>query len=357
MADSTAAASSPPPPAPAGAAATAPDPQQQPEIDVDPDFQDDDADSALGDDNASSTASVSSSIFEYRKIHGRTFHNFGQAKEEYWAPNDETQNEQLDINHHLLTLALNDRLYLAPLENPKKVLDIGTGTGIWAIDFADGFPNAEVIGTDLSPIQPVWVPPNCKFQLDDASQVPWTFHDNSLDYVHIRYMIGCFKDWQSVYREAYRVLKPGGWLEHMECSSSVLSDDGSLPEDSIFSDWKKLFKEAGAKMGQTFEIIDDDKWVGWLKEAGFAHVNQKTIKAPVGEWPKDKRMKQVGQFNQYSLTMGIEGFGLFVLTTVLGWEYNKVQVFMAKMKEALRNRDYHSYVIWGVAWTQKPFDA
>lgn len=29
-------------------------------------------------------------------------------------------------------------------------------------DFADEHPGAEVIGTDISPIQPKWVPPNLK---------------------------------------------------------------------------------------------------------------------------------------------------------------------------------------------------
>jgi hypothetical protein len=28
--------------------------------------------------------------------------------------------------------------------------------GIWAIDFADAFPSAEVLGVDLAPIQPEW---------------------------------------------------------------------------------------------------------------------------------------------------------------------------------------------------------
>jgi methylase of polypeptide subunit release factors len=35
-----------------------------------------------------------------------------------------------------------------------NVLDFATGTGMWAIDFADKYPAASVIGTDLSPIQP-----------------------------------------------------------------------------------------------------------------------------------------------------------------------------------------------------------
>ena len=37
----------------------------------------------------------------------------------------------------LLTLyevAMRGNLYLAPITNPKRVLDLGTGTGIWAMD-------------------------------------------------------------------------------------------------------------------------------------------------------------------------------------------------------------------------------
>jgi len=54
---------------------------------------------------------------------------------------------------------------LLPL--PERVLDVGTGTGtgtgIWPMDFADEYPSAVVVATDLSQIQPSWVPPNAKF--------------------------------------------------------------------------------------------------------------------------------------------------------------------------------------------------
>ena len=55
-----------------------------------------DNDSAYGDDAASSTASLSTSILRYRTIHGRTFHS-DKGNADYWTPNDERQNESMDI--------------------------------------------------------------------------------------------------------------------------------------------------------------------------------------------------------------------------------------------------------------------
>lgn len=68
-------------------------------------------------------------------------------------------------------MTMDNKLHLAPLTNPQNVLDIATGTGIWAIEFgklvlfakiffssfiiAQQYPTATVLGTDLSPIQPL----------------------------------------------------------------------------------------------------------------------------------------------------------------------------------------------------------
>lgn len=72
---------------------------------------------------------------------------------------------------------MNRKLFLSPLGNTpqiQNVLDLGTGTGIWAIDFADQHPSANVLGVDLSPIQPSWIPPKLKFEIDDYEQT-WTW--------------------------------------------------------------------------------------------------------------------------------------------------------------------------------------
>jgi 2-polyprenyl-3-methyl-5-hydroxy-6-metoxy-1,4-benzoquinol methylase len=66
-------------------------------------------------------------------------------------PTDETEQDRLDLHHELMRLVWDGNLHEAPLKEPLRILDIGTGTGIWAIDMADKFPNAEVIGTDITP--------------------------------------------------------------------------------------------------------------------------------------------------------------------------------------------------------------
>jgi hypothetical protein len=69
-------------------------------------------------------------------------------------------------------------------------------------DVADAYPQTEVIGVDLSPIQPQLVPPNCKFEIDDVSS-PWTYPPNYFDLIHIRALLGSLEDWPQFYKECY----------------------------------------------------------------------------------------------------------------------------------------------------------
>lgn len=62
--------------------------------------------------------------------------------------------ERLDIKHHVMMLLCGGHLHLAPLPSPGRILDIGTGSGIWAMQMAEQYPESMVIGTDLSPVQP-----------------------------------------------------------------------------------------------------------------------------------------------------------------------------------------------------------
>ncbi|KAF3358749.1 hypothetical protein VdG1_05303 [Verticillium dahliae VDG1] len=123
---------------------------------------------------------------------------------QYLLPNDDKEQDRLDLTHHVFSLTLHGELCISHLENPRRILDLGTGTGIWAIDAGDQFPAAEVIGTDLSPIQSSWVPPNVRFEVDDAT-LPWTWPRDHFDFVHARTLGGAIKDWPTLLRQL------GGW--------------------------------------------------------------------------------------------------------------------------------------------------
>ncbi|PNH60889.1 hypothetical protein VD0002_g6812 [Verticillium dahliae] len=265
------------------------------------DQEESDIDSDEGIDNesfVSSTASLTSSMLEYRQLHGP---------------------------HHFITLLLGDKLYEAPIDEPKRVLDVGTGTGIWAIDVADAHPAAEVTGFDISPIQPFWVPPNCKFHIDDA-QLEWTYPPASFDLIHIRALYGSIADWPKLYGEAFKALKPGGYLENFEFTISLCSDAPSVRDDP-----KHVFKQWGQKR--------------YMEQAGFENIVVKDYRLPCGGWSSDPRLKEVGIYNLAFLEESLEGFALFLLKEIMGWEYIEILLLVANMRKAIRDVKLRPYYI------------
>jgi trans-aconitate methyltransferase len=103
--------------------------------------------------------------------------------------------------HAMMFLLYDGKLYLAPIWNPHSVLDIGAGSGIWCIDFADIHPSAEILGVDLSANMPTYVPPNVRFEVDDLED-GWTF-SFPFDYIHSRYMAGSIKDWPRLMNQCF----------------------------------------------------------------------------------------------------------------------------------------------------------
>jgi SAM-dependent methyltransferase len=115
--------------------------------------------------------------------YGRRYHAFND--DAYWLPNDEEEISRLELQHIVWLLCLKGRLHIAPVpQDIQRVVDLGTGTGKWAIEFADSHPSAQVIGTDLSPIQPSFIPPNCSFIVENVED-DWIFRE-PFDYIHSR---------------------------------------------------------------------------------------------------------------------------------------------------------------------------
>ncbi|KAI0450561.1 S-adenosyl-L-methionine-dependent methyltransferase [Xylaria acuta] len=313
----------------------------------------DDNDSAYGDDNASSTASLSASILEYRTVHGRTYHS-ERGNAQSWNPNDAQHDESMDILHHVSTLMQDGRLTMAHIdENVQKVLDVGCGTGIWAIDFADRYPHAEVVGVDISPSQPQWIPPNLKFEIDDITQ-PWTYASNSFDYIHMRWLIGAIPNWYTLFREVFQALKPGGIFESKESSAIIRSDDGTVPYGSAMDQWGRVFSEAGRKFGRTFQPVEDNIQVLAMEAAGFVDIKVYNMKTALGPWAADRKHKEIGQYARLALEQDTEGFIMYMWTTILGWTREEIAVYAAHLRRELRSPNHHAYYPQRVVVGRKP---
>lgn len=234
-------------------------------------------DSGLGSDiDSIESTSLASSIYGYRYENGRRYHAYREGA--YLMPNDAQEQDRLDLHHHIYRLGLNGALHRAPLSpDIKRALDFGTGTGIWAIDFADERPGCQVIGSDLSPIQPEWLPPNLKFYVDDIeSDWTWAPHE-AFDYIHGRGMGGSVGDWALLYSRVKEHLKPGGWLEMQEYEAWISSeDDPELTKAPNVKHWQELVDEASSRFGKRMNVAQYQKQ--WIEEAGFEDVRDDIVK-------------------------------------------------------------------------------
>ncbi|TVY27816.1 Secondary metabolism regulator LAE1 [Lachnellula hyalina] len=311
-------------------------PQQSIEAEDDSGSNRDD-DSSYGDEVVSFTASLSSSIMNFKYENGRRYH--AQDDTQYFLPNDDIENDRLDLFHHLLTLRCDGQLFLAPIgSNPQRILDLGTGTGIWAIEIGDAYPSASVLGNDLSPVQPNLVPPNVSFEVDDIER-PWEF-SRPFDFIHCRYLAGSIVDWPRLVAQAFQFTKPGGWVEFQDFDMQFYSTDGTFVPGSPPNVWTDEVIAAIKVFGR--EPEPGPKLEQWVRDAGFENVNHRLIPIPVGMWPKDKRMKEIGACDLSMFLEGLEGISLRAFTNARGWSPEEVLAFLPSVRKALCNKRTHA---------------
>ena len=91
---------------------------------------------------------------------------------------------------------------MVPLPAHGSALDLGTGTGEWAVDLGDELPAYSVIGVDVDPVQPIWVPPNVEFQVDDVEAL-WTYR-RRFTFIHVRHLSGSLDCWPRLIQQCYK---------------------------------------------------------------------------------------------------------------------------------------------------------
>ncbi|KAF4976596.1 hypothetical protein FZEAL_6756 [Fusarium zealandicum] len=261
--------------------------------------------------------------------------------------------------HHITLLLLEKKLYLAPIgKYPQRILDVGTGTGIWAFNVAEETPSAVVTGTDISPVsQDGTLAQHPNFiHINDDAQEEWYFRSDHFDFVHMRYLYGAIDDWGKLFRQAYTHLRPGGWVESLELDIEIHSENPKFENDPdhIFKKWWQLFLECGQKTGWPWDIAREGRQKRYMRDAGFRELVTKSWKLPIGGWSEDKKLKEIGVHNGEFIWKSIDAFTIHPIGEVLGWSREQLATLVNKMLKALMEPKTFPYYTVHMVYGRKP---
>jgi SAM-dependent methyltransferase len=183
--------------------------------------------------------------------------------------------EELPAEVTDISLGCGDPISLSELRPGQVVLDLGSGGGIDCFLAGQKVgPTGKVIGVDMTPAmldraranKQKMAADNVEFRLGEIEHLPVA--DTQVDVIISNCVINLSPDKPQVFREAYRVLKPGGKL-----AVSDIVTDGPLPaavRESL-SAWASCV--AGA--------LDVKDYLAAIQQAGFGDISLSRTYLPV----------------------------------------------------------------------------
>ncbi|KAG8902960.1 hypothetical protein FRB99_003898 [Tulasnella sp. 403] len=248
----------------------------------------------------SSTSTVSSDRMGafFRPVCGRQLNTMNTS---YTLPSDRAELKRLDQEHRLVKFVLNanyvgdiSEALKATKEKDKRIMDCGTGSGIWCVEVAEQFPTAKVIGVDLAPIQPREVPQNCQFELFDLDGQQLPYPDGYFDVIHCRSVYMGIRNYPLFLRECARVLRSGGLIILAEADTQPLTDNKRLMSPDLAPGWTALWNEYRRGLAMNgFDTTIPTRLRALLQEIPSLKdsiVAQEAL-VPIGFWPKGSPIK------------------------------------------------------------------
>ncbi|OTB02848.1 hypothetical protein M426DRAFT_13095 [Hypoxylon sp. CI-4A] len=281
---------------------------------------------------------------------GHHYHISGKI----FLPFDKHELIRLEVQHRLYRHCLDGALTHTRLPlDTTKILDLGTGTGIWAIEMAARYPQAQITGIDVYPVQITKsVPPNVQFKIDDVEN-SWDVPDNSIDFIHARGLAGGVKDWHGLLRQVHDKLKPGGLFEMTEIAINVLDFDGKFAEAEMYPEFLKAVQDCCDKVGIDFNPsphVSD-----WLVDADFEKIVQRSEILPVGKWAQDEKLKTRQDFmNQITTKHFIFESHCALLFYSCGWTKEEFDAIVPTFWEEIQAASVRPYITAVYTTARKP---
>ncbi|KAJ4303194.1 hypothetical protein N0V90_002087 [Kalmusia sp. IMI 367209] len=265
---------------------------------------------------------------------------------------------RLDLQHQMWLLTFQGRLHTTPLSPTlSSILDVGTGTGVWARSMARAFPKAEITATDLV-LPPVRddATPNLRFLRHNAEDSEWTpFPLDHFDFIHARMVTSGIHDWPEFRAKCYRHIKPGGVLQLLDLSHPLRAETSEFDsiEASPLIAFVQLAGDSWRQDGLDYRVTG--KQIEGLKQVGFGHVEEETFRWPIGGWPEDDNEKRIGEMARENVTRFLSLAGKSILTNKGFMTEEKAEEAIQAAKEDLARTDEKKfYYVMKVHTARKP---
>ncbi|PHH66821.1 hypothetical protein CDD81_5953 [Ophiocordyceps australis] len=297
--------------------------------------------------------SVHDTDMEYFYQNGRRYQ--ARFHQQYGMPHDDREQLREGLRHRLYIDYLHQgNPLLAPVgNNPSKIVDLGTGYGFWALDIAERFPDAQIIGSDLSPVQLRWIPPKVTFRAEDLGDVlrPWDAIYNDTDLFHMRGLLPTIRQPSLILQRCFDKLKPGGWIQVHEVVHQVFSENGSPSPHHPLHKFYELIEGPYAKR-YDWHLRIAGQVEGMLRQIGFTRINVRHNHVPLGGWHSDKRKREMGIYVQSVLAGWVETMLLRPETFDL--DAQGAHDLEEEILTAFNDVNMHAQLDWLDIWGQKP---
>ncbi|KAF8311508.1 S-adenosyl-L-methionine-dependent methyltransferase [Clavulina sp. PMI_390] len=183
----------------------------------------------------------------------------------------------------------------------ERILDIGSGTGIWALEMAQAFPECQIIGVDIADVNLPETPGNLSFmKMNAKGKLP--FEDAHFDFVNIRIVPDISLD-GAMYPEIARILRPGGIM------NSVILGAFWSPNDTYGPAYQRWNATLGEKLSRGGARTSGSAVPEIIRSTTlFRDVCDVTSDIPIGAWLGDETLDKIGKDQQTNCLELFDGF-------------------------------------------------